>query len=470
MKQIPQNLISTISFTIVIGSISFPTFFINNGIFQSLILLVISAVITDNASQIYISKLSQDFKTIEDIVKHFLGSKWKMGYQIVKIIYLLQLSLIYILYINEFLRSIINQFLDQQHQLDMKVIALIISPFIFTLYLIKKVEIYMKASYVNLLILLLIFILYIYLSASSIHQSQIIDLMSQFDLSQIPSLLSQNNLSFQFQIYLPDLLVFSNATIKNKQISRITIIISFFYFFFCGLFGSLALSSQGIKKGISGLFINIYDNKPITLIMKLSMIFHVLTNMGYKFIVLRKTLHQLILKKKNLDSQKKKKFELCLQLFLSLLLILLSISTTSQQNSFIIITGSITAFFILYLVPYNLKYCSYQKKLKYVEQKKSSQKQLEIILQNHQQQVLMKENSNCQKFLVCLSINNTISNIKNIEYQNNSEAQIGYYLKKRQLIKRNVSTIEKYKDETMIYIGYTMLFYGLYFIVIKNAF
>lgn len=87
---IPQNLLETISLTLVLDPVLFPEYFKYNGIITSSILLIISAIIVLHSSKIYTSMMTKKRKNLDDIIGYYLGKKWKVGYLILSMIYILQ--------------------------------------------------------------------------------------------------------------------------------------------------------------------------------------------------------------------------------------------------------------------------------------------------------------------------------------------------------------------------------------------
>ncbi|KAL4491914.1 hypothetical protein ABPG72_006169 [Tetrahymena utriculariae] len=373
MKWLPENCLESISLTIVLDPIIFPSYFYINGIVVSSIIYIISAFIVLHSSQIYTTIMEMKAKKIDQIIKYFLGKRWRLTYLIVSLVYIMQLMQLvqmYTLYINQFTKDLLVSFfpLEPFSQYIEILVIPITFPFIIIVLICNSTSPLKIGLKLNVVFIITIVFIYIYLFISSFDQIKNnfdSSILANFNLENLPYFISQNNYSFHFQLYLQELVVFNqNNKIVNKKIQQIVIFFALSVGLIFGVIGSLIVNDkekQGMKNEENSnelykllIFQYLTQFPIIVIVMKIFIIFNMLFNIGFKFVIFRQSLIKFLVEKKIQDFNQNY-INKIIKISIILFILVLNISTENQQISLFIISGSVTCFFILYHIPYLLE-------------------------------------------------------------------------------------------------------------------
>ncbi|EWS72381.1 transmembrane protein, putative (macronuclear) [Tetrahymena thermophila SB210] len=356
MKWLPENCLESISLTIVLDPIIFPSYFYMNGIIVSCIIYIISGFIVLHSSKIYTTIMEMKAKKIDQIIQFFLGQRWRLTYLIASLVYIMQLMQMYTLYINKFTKDIMVSFfpLDSLSQYIEVLVIPITSPMIISSLICNSTSPLKLGLKLNVVFLVSIVLIYIYIFISSFEQIKSnfdSSILTTFNLENLPYFISQNNYSFHFQLYLQELVVFNqNNKIVNKKIQQIVIYFALSVGLFFGVIGSLIVNDQE-KQGMVNkensnqlyqllIFQYLTQFPVIVIVMKIFIIFNMLFNIGFKFVIFRQNLTKFLVEKK-IKNFNENYFNKMIKVQIIIFILVLNLSTENQQTSLFIISGSL---------------------------------------------------------------------------------------------------------------------------------
>jgi len=139
---------------------------------------------------------------------------------------------------------------------------------------------------------------------SGLSQDDFSSLFNNISIKSIPDLLSNNNLWFHFQLYLPRILNREDSRVTNKKVSRWTIIISLFYLSTVGIFGALYIEKYNITTSTSG-FVDFFNSYPCSIALKLILIYHLSASISFKMPLIRTSVIELLTDKVSREKREK---------------------------------------------------------------------------------------------------------------------------------------------------------------------
>ncbi|KAL4431925.1 hypothetical protein ABPG74_012737 [Tetrahymena malaccensis] len=436
--------------TIVSALPIYPLSFKKNGRFLSALILLIQGVISYQVEKVYLKNMKTQNERMDMVVSRQIGRKWGQCYLIMSIIYLLQLTLLYSFYALGMFSQIIFYFTNQKLPYHMAISTLIISPLLFFIILKRrKCQIFNIKSIAFFFssLCILIYIAYIFQLFSSQLKTGSFDLqLEQISILQIANLLSSNNLAYENQLYLHQMLTFKNKKVsKESKLSvKASTVIVFLIYSIVGIVGSYTISElQPLNKDQDNFIFDYFNDNTFTIIVKIFMVYHFLQNLSYRYILLRNSLLNLILVPKQTQNVVllNKRAKMILNIVFSSFFVFINLAESNLQYKFTIMTGSLAGFFIIYLVPYKLQF----GKLKQAQKCLVKSQRIQDFHLFSSLQEAQEEDSKLMQSQINLSPQQLVQKIK--EYNKIKIKKANFF------------------DKTILLIGFFISMYGIFYFI-----
>ncbi|KAL4468124.1 hypothetical protein ABPG72_019128 [Tetrahymena utriculariae] len=382
--------------TIVSALPIYPLSFKKNGGFLSVVILFIQGIISYQVEKVYLKNMKTKNESMDVVVSRQIGRKWGQCYLII----------------------------TKNQIYDIKSIAFLLSS-----------------------LCILIYIAYILQIFSSQLKTGSLDLqLDQISVLQIANLLSSNNLAYENQLYLHQMLSFKNKKVsqESKLSIKASTIIVFLIYGLIGMVGSYTISGlQPLNEGQDNFIFDYFDDNSFTIIVKIFMVYHFLQNLSYRFILLRNSLLNLIVVSKKVQNRVLLLYrvKIILNIVFASFFVFINLAESNLQYKFTIMTGSLAGFFIIYLVPYKLQF----GKLKQAQK---------LLVKNY-----------------CIQSINLFSSLYEAQEEdsqiiqsslNLSPQQLAFQIKKYNKIQTKKAN---FFDKTILLIGFFISMYGIFYFI-----